>query len=80
MTQETLLPLPEPDTHCWDDDLCKDVWSHSADQMHAYARAAIAARAPTPTTDEPLRPTPVNLKYAERLAMAMAMVLARGKL
>jgi hypothetical protein len=34
-----LLPLPEPDTHCWDDDTGKDVWSYSADQMRAYALA-----------------------------------------
>ena len=25
----TLPPLPEPDTHCFDDDVGKDVWSHS---------------------------------------------------
>lgn len=33
-------PLPEPDTHCWDDDTKKDVWSYSAEQMHAYAATA----------------------------------------
>jgi hypothetical protein len=33
----TLPPLPEPDTHCFDDDTGKDVWSHSAAQMTAYA-------------------------------------------
>jgi hypothetical protein len=38
-----LPPLPEPDTHCWDDDSLCDVWSYSADQMHAYAAAALAA-------------------------------------
>lgn len=37
-----LPPLPEPDTHCWDDDTQKDCWSHSADQMLAYAAAAVA--------------------------------------
>ena len=39
----TLPPLPEPDTHCWDEDTSKDVWSHSADQMRAYAEQAVAA-------------------------------------
>ena len=39
----TLPPLPPPDTHCWDEDTSKDVWSHSADQMRAYAEQAVAA-------------------------------------
>ena len=39
----TLPPLPEPDTHCWDDDTSKDVWSHSEQQMRAYAEQAVAA-------------------------------------
>ena len=42
-----LPPLPEPDTHCWDEDARRDVWSHSADQMHAYAAAAVAAERET---------------------------------
>jgi len=29
----TLPPLPEPDTHCWDDDTGRDVWSHSTAQV-----------------------------------------------
>ena len=37
-------PLPEPDTHCYDDDKQVDVWSHSAEQMHAYLDAHLAAR------------------------------------
>ena len=36
--------LPEPDTHCYDEDTGKDVWSHSAEQMHAYLDADRAAR------------------------------------
>ena len=28
-------PLPEPDTHCWDDDTQKDCWSHSPNQLRA---------------------------------------------
>ena len=40
----TLPPLPPPDTHCWDEDTSKDVWSHSADQMRAYAEQAVADR------------------------------------
>lgn len=38
-----LPPLPKPNTHCFDEDTKKDVWSHSADQMRDYARAALAA-------------------------------------
>ncbi len=39
----TLPPLPPPDTHCWDEDTSKDVWSHSDDAMRAYAEQAVAA-------------------------------------
>ena len=39
-----LPPPPTPDTHCFDDDTGKDVWSHSAEQMQAYALAAIEAQ------------------------------------
>ena len=28
--------LPPPDTHYYDEDAGKDVWSHSAGQMHAF--------------------------------------------
>jgi hypothetical protein len=38
-TMTDLLPMPEPDTHCWDDDTGKDVWSYSAEQVRAYAIA-----------------------------------------
>jgi hypothetical protein len=40
-----LPPLPEPDTHCFDDEsgTPKDVWSHSAEQMTAYATTAVLA-------------------------------------
>lgn len=41
---KTLPPLPKPDTHCFDDDTGKDVWSHSPEQMQAYALAAIDAQ------------------------------------
>lgn len=43
--KDQLPPLPEPDTHCFDDDTGKDVWSYSADQMHAYALSALAQQA-----------------------------------
>ena len=43
MTPNQLPPLPEPDTHCFDDDTGKDVWSYTADQMRAYALAALQA-------------------------------------
>lgn len=33
--------LPRPDTHCFDDDTGKDVWSYSADQMRSYAILAL---------------------------------------
>ena len=39
----TLPTMPQPDTHCLNDDTGKDVWSHSADQMRAYAELAVAA-------------------------------------
>lgn len=50
------LPLPQPDTHCFDDDGQVDVWSYSASQMHAAIDADRAARgaaqaAPAPVTD-----------------------------
>ena len=47
MTDIKLPPLPEPDTHCWDDDAVppRDVWSHSAEQLHAYSLAVAAAMA-----------------------------------
>ena len=48
MTPNQLPPLPEPDTHCFDDDTGKDVWSYTADQMHAYALAALAQQAQEP--------------------------------
>lgn len=38
-------PLPAPDTHCFDEDTGKDVWSYSADQMRAYVDADRAMRA-----------------------------------
>ena len=40
----TLPPLPEPDTHCFDDDTRRDVWSYSYRQMRAYAEQAVAAQ------------------------------------
>lgn len=40
------LTLPPPDTHCWDDDTGKDVWSYSADLVRSIVSAALAAPAP----------------------------------
>lgn len=40
--QQALPPLPTPDTHCWDDDTGKDVWSYSEGLMRAYAADAVA--------------------------------------
>ena len=56
LQQGEYLPLPEPDTHCYDEDTGKDVWSYSASQMHAAIDADRAARgaaqaAPAPVTD-----------------------------
>ena len=39
----TTLPLPEPDTHCWDEDTQKDCWSHSPEQLRTYGKACAAA-------------------------------------
>jgi len=44
LQQGEYLPLPDADTHCYDEDTGKDVWSHSAEQMHAYLDAHLAAR------------------------------------
>lgn len=43
MNTPKLPPLPKPDTHCFDEDTGKDVWSHSPEQTQAYAIAAIEA-------------------------------------
>lgn len=48
----SLPELPEPDTHCFDDDTGEDVWSYSADQMRAYALQAVEALRREPMTDE----------------------------
>ncbi len=37
------VELPEPDTHCYDTDEERDVWSHSPDQMRTYGDAREAA-------------------------------------
>ena len=44
MNTPELPPLPKPDTHCFDEDTGKDVWSHSPAQTQAYAIAAIEAQ------------------------------------
>ena len=33
------MTLPPPDTHCWDEDTSKDVWSHSAGLKAPNVRA-----------------------------------------
>lgn len=38
-----LPPLPKPDTHCFDDDTGKDVWSYSESQLLADRAAVIEA-------------------------------------
>lgn len=45
LQQGEYLPLPDADTHCYDEDTGKDVWSHSAEQMRAYVDADRAAPA-----------------------------------
>ena len=41
--QSAPVELPEPDTHCYDTDEERDVWSHSPDQMRTYGDAREAA-------------------------------------
>ena len=43
-TEDTPKPagLPEPDTHCWDDDTGKEVWSYGPELMRATIDAAAA--------------------------------------
>lgn len=43
-TTPSMPPLPEPDTHCYDEDTGEDVWSHSPAQVLAYAQAVADAR------------------------------------
>lgn len=40
---ELPVPVPVPDTHCYDTDEERDVWSHSPDQMRTYGDAREAA-------------------------------------
>lgn len=40
----SMPPLPEPDTHCYDEDTGTDVWSHSPAQVIAYAQAVADER------------------------------------
>ncbi len=56
-TAEGAYPaLPEPDTHCHDEDTGRDVWSYSAEQMRAYAAQAVAAQAARAAIDRPQVP------------------------
>lgn len=34
---------PKPDTHCWDDDEERDVWSYSKDQVREIVRMEVEA-------------------------------------
>ncbi len=45
MTQE--IKLPDPDTHCWDDDSSKDVWSYSPELVRQIIEADRAQRGET---------------------------------
>ncbi len=36
--------LPDPDTHCWDDDSSKDVWSYSPELVRQIVEADRAQR------------------------------------
>jgi hypothetical protein len=36
-----MTKLPEPDTHCFDDDTGLDVWSYSKEQMLQFRRDAL---------------------------------------
>lgn len=38
------IKLPEPDTHCWDDDSSKDVWSYSPELVRQIIEADRAQR------------------------------------
>lgn len=72
MTTQTTEPaglpeLPEPDTHCFDEDTNQDVWSHSAEQMRSYALAAIEAdrNKRAPMSDKQIRK--ILVKYSKCL-------------
>ena len=65
------VELPEPDTHCYDTDEERDVWSHSPDQMRTYGDAREAAGYARGRADERERcaaicdrmGNPLNVKY-----------------
>lgn len=38
------IKLPDPDTHCWDDDSSKDVWSYSPELVRQIIEADRAQR------------------------------------
>lgn len=70
MSKEKYPPLPEPDTHCWDDDTSKDVWSYSAELMREIIAADRAARG------VPDAMALVAEKYAHKLALDLECVLS----
>jgi len=65
------VELPEPDTHCYDTDEERDVWSHSPDQMRTYGDAREAAGYARGVAEERERcaaicdrmGNPLNVKY-----------------
>jgi len=65
------VELPEPDTHCYDTDEERDVWSHSPDQMRTYGVAREAAGYARGVAEERERcaaicdrmGNPLNVKY-----------------
>ena len=47
--------LPDPDTHCWDEDTQKDVWSYSKELVEQMLAQASAARIAAQTENETLK-------------------------
>ena len=68
---ELPVPVPVPDTHCYDTDEERDVWSHSPDQMRTYGDAREAAGYARGVAEERERcaaicdrmGNPLNVKY-----------------
>ncbi|CAB4158932.1 hypothetical protein UFOVP708_35 [uncultured Caudovirales phage] len=64
MNEQQLPQLPEPEAYRHREET-GPAWSYTADQMQAYARAALAANVPVGFVMVPVEPTPEMLHCAE---------------
>ena len=75
-TRADLPALPEPDTHCWDDDARKDEWSYSKEMALAYGAACYAAG----LAAQPAQPLMINglTEAATSATASCAGLVGRG--